>query len=208
MISPSPTCCPASTIKRRIRLLLAVPVCIAIASCDSASSSTNTASTQGAPMNSAQNIVSNNNEAVLDETNVIDLTDDSEVIQGQPLMATASSTKSTSRSPMISSSSSDSMLQATLMGNYGGVVPCSTCSSTNVTLNLFADGSVLKTSVFNEAETPQPMITESGVYRQDDDLITIVYEKKNIETYQIQDNHLIMMDENKNPDEDYALSRQ
>ena len=52
------------------------------------------------------------------------------------------------------------------------------------------------------------MITESGVYRQDDDLITIVYEKKNIETYQIQDNHLIMMDENKNPDEDYALSRQ
>ena len=39
-------------------------------------------------------------------------------------------------------------------------------------------------------------------------LITIVYEKKNIETYQVQDNHLIMMDEYKNPDENYALARQ
>lgn len=190
-----------------MRLLLAVPVCIAMASCDSASSSTNNASTQGAPISSAQSAVSNNSEAVLDDTDTIELAEENEVIQGQPLMATASSTKSTPRSPMISSSS-DSMLQATLMGNYGGVVPCSTCRSTNVTLNLFADGSVLKTSVFNEAETPQPMLTESGVYRQDDDLITIVYEKKNIETYQIQDNHLIMMDENKDPDENYALSRQ
>ena len=158
-------------------------------------------------MSSAQSAFSNTSEAELDDTDTIELAEENEVIQGQPLMATASSTKSTPRSPMISSSS-DSMLQATLMGNYGGVVPCSTCGSTNVTLNLFADGSVLKTSVFNEAETPQPMLTESGVYRQDDDLITIVYEKKNIETYQIQDNHLIMMDENKDPDENYALSRQ
>ena len=51
-------------------------------------------------------------------------------------------------------------------------------------------------------------MTESGIYRQDNNVITIVYERKNIETYQIQDNHLIMMDEYKNPDEDYALARQ
>ena len=94
------------------------------------------------------------------------------------------------------------------MSDYGGVVPCPSCGSIDITLNLFADGSVLKTSVFNQAETPQPPLVESGVYRQDNDMITIVYEKKNIESYQIQGNHLIMMDEYKNPDEDYALARQ
>lgn len=208
MIYLSPESCTHSTIRGCLRLLLAVPVCIAIVSCDSASSSINNASTQGAPINSVQSAVLNNNKAMLDENNAKAAVENNRDEHGQALMAAAVTTESTPRSPMISPSNNDSMLQATLMGNYGGIVPCSTCSSTSVTLNLFADGSVLKTSVFNEAETPQPPMTESGVYRQDNNVITIVYENKNIESYQIQDNHLIMMDENKNPDEDYALSRQ
>ena len=196
------------TIRRCMRLLLALPVCIALASCDSASSSTNNKNTQGAPVNSTQNAASNNDAALLNENDNKGLAESNSELVVQPLMATASLTESTARSPMISTANNESMLQATLMGDYGGVVPCSSCLSTNVTLNLFADGSVLKTSIFNEPETPQPPMVEPGVYRQDNDMITIVYQKKNIETYQIQDNHLIMMDEYKNPDEDYALSRQ
>lgn len=196
------------TIRRCMRLLLAVPVCMALISCDSASSSTNNQHTQGAPINSAQSTASNSDVAVSDENSPTESAEDNSGKEGQPAIAAASSTKSISRSPMISASNNDSMLQATLMGDYGGVVPCASCASINVTLNLFADGSVLKTSVFNQPETPQSPMTESGIYRQDNNVITIVYEKKNIETYQIQDNHLIMMDEYKNPDEDYALARQ
>ena len=36
---------------------------------------------------------------------------------------------------------------------------------------------------------------------------TIVYEDKNIEAYHIQDNHLVLMDEHKKPNNDYTLSR-
>ena len=203
-----PISCAHFTLRRCMRLLLALPVCIALASCDSASSSANNKNTQGAPINSTASAASNNDEALLNESDNKGLAEGNSDPEGQPLMAASRSTESTSRSPMISAPNSDSMLQATLMGDYGGVVPCSSCTSTNVTLNLFADGSVLKTSVFNQPETPQPPMVEPGVYRQDNDMITIVYQKKNIETYQIQDNHLIMMDEHKNPDEDYALSRQ
>ena len=83
----------------------------------------------------------------------------------------------------------------------------SSCDNIEVTLNLFADGSVLKTSVFNDAAPTVPPLLESGVYRQDDDKITIVYERKNIETYKISDNHLIMMDTDANLNDDYTLSR-
>ncbi|AAZ17907.1 hypothetical protein Psyc_0033 [Psychrobacter arcticus 273-4] len=207
MINFSPVFSTSLIIKRCTSLLLAVPVCIALVSCDSASSSTNK-NTQGAPINSDQSKVLNNDEAVLEENSAKASVNEDGRQEGQALIAAASSNDSSARSPMISASNSDSILQATLMGDYGGVVPCPSCGSINITLNLFADGSVLKTSVFNQAETPQPPLIESGVYRQDNDVITIVYEKKNIETYQIQNNHLIMMDEYKNPDEDYALARQ
>ena len=203
-----PISCADFTIRRCMRLLLALPVCIVLASCDSASSSANNKNTQGAPINSTASAASSNDDAVLTKNDAEELVESNVNSEAQSLMATASLTESTARSPMISTANNDSMLQATLMGDYGGVVPCSSCLSTNVTLNLFADGSVLKTSVFNQSETPQPPMVESGVYRQDSDVITIVYQTKNIETYQIQDNHLIMMNEYKNPDEDYALSRQ
>ena len=203
-----PLSCADFTIRRCMRLLLAVPVCIVMASCDSASSSANNKSTQGAPINSTLTAASTNDETVLNKTDAEKLAEGNRGPDAQALMATASLTENTARSPMISTANNDSMLQATLMGDYGGIIPCSSCLNTNVTLNLFADGSVLKTSVFNQPEVPQSPMVESGVYRQDSDVITIVYQKKNIETYQIQDNHLIMMDEYKNPDEDYALSRQ
>jgi uncharacterized lipoprotein NlpE involved in copper resistance len=93
------------------------------------------------------------------------------------------------------------------MGDYGGIVPCVSCGSIDVTLNLFADGSVSKTSIYNNPESPRAPLLESGIYRQDNDTITIVYEEKKIETYHIQDNHLILMDEEKNPNNDYILSR-
>ena len=108
---------------------------------------------------------------------------------------------------MISASNNESTLQATLMGDYGGIVPCESCSNIDITLNLFSDGSVLKTSVFNHAEPARAPLLESGVYRQDDDMITIVYERKNIETYHIKDNLLIRLDADKNPDDDYSLAR-
>ncbi|MGP4849179.1 hypothetical protein ACTXGQ_34100, partial [Marinobacter sp. 1Y8] len=72
---------------------------------------------------------------------------------------------------------------------------------------LFADGSVLKASYYHNPEKPKTPLLESGIYRQDNDKITIVYEGKNIETYHIQDNHLIRIDEHDNLEDDYTLSR-
>lgn len=207
MINFSPVFSAFSLNKRGLRLLLAVPVCFALVSCDSASSSTNK-NTQGAPTNSHQSNALNHDESALPENNTKASADEDRHQQGSTRIAAANLDDSSTRSPMISAAKSDSMLQATLMGDYGGVVPCASCGSIDITLNLFADGSVLKSSVFNQTETLQSPLVESGVYRQDDDVITIVYEKKNIETYQIQGNHLIMMDEYKNPNEDYALARQ
>ncbi len=196
-----------AVIRRCMRPLLTVPVCILLMSCDSASSSTSNKMTQGAPINSTQNTSAENDDSVAQKSDAKDLVDEVSNEEGQSLIASANANVRSHNSPMISALSSDSTLQATLMGDYGGVVPCSSCESINITLNLFADGSVLKTSVFNNAESPQPTLVESGVYRQDGDMITIVYESKEIETYHIQDSHLVMTDESKNPDEDYTLSR-
>ena len=99
-------------------------------------------------------------------------------------------------------------LQATLIGDYVGMLPCASCDSIAVTLNLFSDGSVLKTSIYDNPETPQVPIAESGIYRQDNDTITTVYEQDHIETYRIQDKHLVMMDDDKVPNADYMLSRE
>ena len=195
-----------TVIRRCMRPLLAVPVCILLMSCDSASSSTNNKMTQGATINSTQNTDVEDDDTVSQKSDAKDLADEADN-QEQSLIATANPNARSHNSPMISALNSDSMLQATLMGDYGGIVPCSSCESINITLNLFADGSVLKTSVLNDAEAQQPTSVESGVYRQDNDMITIVYESKDIETYHIQDNHLVMMNEDKNPDEDYTLSR-
>lgn len=201
---PSTSSTTLTVISRCMRSLLAVPVCLLLASCDSASSSTNNEMTQSAAINNAG---VQNDEAAGLNNKAKDLADKTDNEEGQSLIAAANPNDNTHSAPMISASSSDSTLQATLMGDYGGMVPCASCDNIDITLNLFADGSVLKTSVFHNAEPAQPPLLESGVYRQDSDMITIVYEKKNIETYQIKDNHLVMMDEDKTPDNDYTLSR-
>ena len=206
MITILPYSSAAITAMRRCtRSLLALPLCLLLTSCDSASSSTtaNNTTTQGAQTTNTvaladlQDIDVQNNltDAAVNETNNA---------EGQSLIAAANSSDNSRRAPMISAASS---LQATLMGDYGGVVPCASCDNIEITLNLFADGSVLKTSVFNDAAPTVPPLSESGVYRQDDDKITIVYERKNIETYKISDNHLIMMDTDANLNDDYTLSR-
>lgn len=205
MITFSPISSSAiMTISRCVRPLLALPVCLLLMSCDSASSSTNK-TTQGTPINSLQQTDLQN--AQFQDSNANDVVNEVSHEEGQPLIAATNLADSTRRVPMISGSNNGSMLQATLMGDYGGIVPCDSCDNITVTLNLFSDGSVLKTSLFNHAEPARAPLLESGVYRQDDDMITIVYERQNIETYHIKDNLLIMMDADKNPDDDYTLSR-
>lgn len=129
---------------------------------------------------------------------------------GQSLIAAAKigDNAQSRRTPMISGNSTDSALQATLIGDYVGMMPCPSCDGIAVTLNLFSDGSVLKTNIYMNPEAPQAPLIESGIYRQDNTTITIVYEDKDIETYDIQDNHLVMMAADETPDADYTLSRE
>lgn len=196
------------------RLLLPLSFCVLLIGCDSQSAS--------APIVKDEMRNEARNKAVTRTTEVDDgaterqqddqaITDDNinDADEGQSLIAAAKIGKSaqTRRTPMISEKSTDSALQATLIGDYKGILPCSSCEGIAVTLNLFSDGSVLKTSVYVNPESPQAPLAESGVYRQDNTTITIVYEAKNIETYRIQDNHLVMTDENKTPNAEYTLSR-
>lgn len=209
MITTTPTSPSTITIiKRCMRPLLALPICLLLMSCDSASSSTtssNNKTMQGVPITNAALADSQNTDAQNNPAN--DAADEENSAEDQLLIAAANLNDNTRRAPMFSTANSNSTLQATLMGDYGGIVPCASCDNIDITLNLFADGSVLKTSVFNDEEPTIPPLLESGVYRQDDDKITIVYERKNIETYQIKDNHLIMIDTDGNPHDDYTLSR-
>ncbi|MBB3106497.1 hypothetical protein FHS24_000998 [Psychrobacter luti] len=194
-----------TAIRRCMRPLLALPVCLLLISCDSASSSTNNKTTQGAPINGSQQAEMPDVESQKSSAN--NVVNETGTEEGQPVIAAPNLTDSTRRVPMISASNNESTLQATLMGDYGGIVPCDSCANIDITLNLFSDGSVLKTSIFNHAEPARAPLLESGVYRQDDDMITIVYERKNIETYRIKDNLLIKLDADKNLDDDYSLAR-
>lgn len=211
MIYSVPTCSSTLTIlKRGGHCLLALPLCVLLIGCDSASSNqdkgltTKIASIDYVEENSSQVAAEN-----LAETNLLSAGSELDIVaEGQSLIAAAQSSNDAHLHQSLTySNSHNSALQATLMGDYGGMVPCNSCDSTDITLNLFADGSVLKTSIYNNPETPRLPLIESGVYRQDNDTITVVYEEKNIEAYDIQDNHLVLMDEYKNPNNDYTLSR-
>ncbi|MGP9688465.1 copper resistance protein NlpE N-terminal domain-containing protein [Psychrobacter sp. AOP22-C1-C5] len=192
--------------------LLVLPFCAVLIGCDSASSNDNKdMTTKVALTDTLENSDSQNLAQNLQSDSSLQ-SNDSELgsVEGLSLIAAtrASSDTYSSQSSMgAEARSSSSTLQATLMGDYGGIVPCVSCGSIDVTLNLFADGSVSKTSIYNNPESPRAPLLESGIYRQDNDTITIVYEEKKIETYHIQDNHLILMDEEKNPNNDYILSR-
>lgn len=209
MIYFAPVCSITLTAIRRYgRFLLALPFCVVLISCDNASSNTDQGMinevipVDGSASPDFANSLSDNNDDSLESD------DEQDVVEGQSLIAAAQlSNESNAYQTLTDSKSHSSALQATLMGDYGGMVPCSSCDNIDVTLNLFADGSVLKTSIYNNPETPRSPLLESGIYRQDNNKITIVYQQKQIETYSIQDNHLVLMDENKSPNNDYTLSR-
>lgn len=212
MIYFAPVCSTVLPMVRRFgRSLLVLPLCVLLIGCDSASSNDDQGvTTQFAPASNAgdsdgQNTsksAQDNSQQQSDSDNL-----DKEA-GGQSLIAAAQSDNDMKPAMLSSGPEGSSTLQATLMGDYGGMVPCDFCDCTNVTLNLFADGSVSKTSIYHNPKKPQAPLRESGVYRQDNNTITIVYTDKNIETYHIQDNHLILIDEEKNLNNDYVLSRQ
>ena len=211
MIYFAPVCSITLTVIRRYgRFLLALPFCVVLISCDNASSNTDQGMVNevipvdGSASADLTNSLSDNSDGLQGS----DRDSEQDSAEGQSLIAAAQpSNESNTYQTQTDSKSHSSALQATLMGDYGGMVPCSSCDNIDVTLNLFADGSVLKTSIYNSPETPRSPLFESGIYRQDNNKITIVYQQKQIETYSIQDNHLILMDENKSPNNDYTLSR-
>lgn len=198
-------------IKRFGRLSL-VSVLMILSGCDGASSTADNSANQTAPFDSAEHtdlqnaakLPKDSDSSHADSDNEMTGMDDS---QSALAAAKIGDKAYTRRAPMIAGARDDSTLQATLMGDYGGMLPCSSCDNIDITLNLFADGSVLKTSIYNNPDSPQVPLVEPGIYRQDGNTITIVYEKNNIESYRIQDNHLVMMDQNKNLNVDYTLSR-
>ena len=187
------------------KLLLAVSVCLPLLGC----------SNQAAPNASADNDLAG--EQVVSEKQLSsDMTtahaaaiDGGEEDEGASLMDSAKTgdSEKKQRSPMIAEKRADSALQATLIGNYTGVIPCATCDELTLTLNLYSDGTVKQTSVYENSEIALPPLIEMGVYRQDNDMITVVYDQENIDNYRIQGNHLIMLDANKQSLTDYTLSR-
>ncbi len=188
-----------------LKLLLPLSICALLAGCDSHSS---TPSTDERVM-----IASKQSDAIAAEQETIDPTSDSDGTsseEDESLISTAKSDRKSSvdRSSSDATTTNDSQMQATLIGDYKGVMPCSFCSSTEVLLNLFADGSVVKTSIYDNPKEPTDSLIENGIYRQDDDKITIVYDDQRIESYIIQNNHLVLLDDNNIADDDYTLSRQ
>ena len=198
-------------IRRFWRLLLSLSFAVLLFGCDSHSSTSkadNTAAVQTVNEAAHANAETKNvTTATLKKDSAAVVSDNND--EGQSLIAAANPDvdSSTRRSPMIADRRADSTLQATLIGDYMGMLPCSFCDGIAITLNLFSDGSMLKTSIYENPQSLKMPLVESGVYRQDQNIITIVYEKKNIETYYIQDNHLLRMDENNVPDVNYTLSR-
>ena len=197
-----------------LRLLLPLPLCALLLGCDSQSANTpfffeqTSAQTQdedavnkAADEAAIENTESDAAAAVADN---VDYGDD-----GKSLLAVAQTEnqEQVQHAPMIAEPDTQSSLQATLIGDYVGMVPCESCDAIEVTLNLFADGSVEKTSIYNNTSMQQAPLLESGIYRQDNRIITIVYEDQRIESYHIDDNHLVMIDDNDVPNSDYTLAR-
>lgn len=188
-----------------LKLLLPLSFCALLAGCDSHSS---TPSTDKRMM-----IASKQSDAIAAEQETIDPNSNSDGTsseEDESLISTAKSDRKSSidRSSSDATTTNDSQMQATLIGDYKGVMPCSFCSSTEVLLNLFADGSVVKTSIYDNPKEPTDSLIENGIYRQDDDKITIVYDDQRIESYIIQNNHLVLLDDSDIADDDYTLSRQ
>lgn len=192
-------------------LLWSLPCCLLLMGCNEQPSSTSTTEKSLInPTTSAQSQLQadrGEKQALLDNYSTTGSNEmaTSTASQSESLIA-AAQPKEQSHSLTDANIDHSNALQATLIGDYFGMFPCVFCDSIDVTLNLFADGTVLKTSIYRNSETPKVPLVEPGVYRQDSDMITIVYDKQNIESYRIQNNHLLMMDKNNQPDDDYMLA--
>lgn len=213
-ISPSLT----PSIKRLSRLLLPLPLCLLFIGCDKQSSTSKVshkpAIQQSATSNEATADASTETEdtkRLIDaaDTVTVDTEPAEESDAGLSLMVAAKPDNLATyyHSSVASDSLSDDTLQATLIGDYAGMLPCSFCDSISVTLNLLPDGSVIKTNIYENPETPRVPLVEHGLYRQDNDVITVVYDNQDIEGYSIQNSHLIMIDDDKQPITDYTLAR-
>ncbi len=195
-----------------LKLLLPLSLCALLSACDSHSSSPTTDKNMIAAMNNSDE--HNRTDSEQENVEIELISDDASEPQANSLMATAKSDRQPTASDALKSSelAADNKMQATLIGDYTGIIPCSFCDSTQVLINLFADGSVIKTSVYDNPNKPTASLTENGVYRQDhgtdNDTITIVYDDQRIESYIIQNNHLVLLDDNDIADDDYTLSRQ
>ena len=205
---------PSAPIKNCLRLLLPLPLCALLIGCDSQSANApflfeqTSAQTQDEDENNTSankaDIEATESDAAAVVADDVDYGD-----EGESLLAVAQTDDQDHAQPvpMIAEPDDQSSLQATLIGDYMGMVPCDFCDSIEVTLNLFADGSVEKTSIYNKTQMQQAPSLESGIYRQDDRIITIVYEDQHIESYHINANHLVMIDDNDVPNSDYTLAR-
>ena len=192
-----------TAIRRYKYLLISLPLCLLLLGCSQSSSTSNTDTQE---TSQTENVTTQDNK--IDKTTVaMQQNDEGTKDEGQSLIAAAKPDENIQRSPMIAERPTDSALQATIIGDYIGMMPCAFCDGVAVTLNLFSDGSVMKTSIYENPESPRAPLTMLGVYRQDENTITIVYQNQSIETYRVQDNHLVMMDDNDTPDADYTLLR-
>lgn len=179
---------------------LPLSLLLALTACDSSSSNND-----NNEVIAAQTVTSTENDTV---TTASEANIDQDSNEGTSLIAAAKSDNSSSSNESGNTSpSSDSILQATLIGDYYGMMPCSFCDSTEVVLNLYSDGSMLKTSTYENPKTIRAPLVENGIYRQDDDMITIAYANDKVENYLIQNNHLVLMSDNA-LNTDYTLSRQ
>ena len=184
------------------RLVLSLSFCIALFGCDSESAYTAVADDQ-------VTVSADNDKALAIASETSMAAAQGNDAEGTSLMNAAMNEDNFDKrtSPMIAEKRADSALQATLIGDYSGMLSCENCEGISLTLNLRSDGTVQKTSVYTSSRDAQPPLVDSGVYRQDGNMITIVYDEENIETYIIQDNHLVLLGADKQPDNDYTLSR-
>ena len=200
-----------ASLRRFSRLLLPLPFCLLLLGCDKPSTATTVNQKASVQQSATNNDGAADDTAQMDGSSIdsVDNVDADSEDEGQSLIAAAKPDDSLPkrRSPMISEPQPDNALQATLIGDYAGILPCSFCDGVSVTLNLFADSSVLKTSVYENPQTPRVPLVEHGIYRQDSNTITVVYDNKDIESYNIQSNHLVMLDDDKKPNTDYTLAR-
>lgn len=188
-----------------LKLLLPLSFCALLLGCDSHSSSPDSDKKI-----TVANTDSEQRDAAALEQNIEDkaLNSDNNSEESESLITAAKSERKSAAGGALTDAESANKMQATLIGDYTGIVPCSFCSSTQVLLNLFADGSVVKTSAYNNPEKPTASLTENGIYRQDNDTITIVYDDQRIESYLIQNNHLALLNDDEVVDTGYTLSRQ